>query len=113
MSQQDINTYSSDEYFFTTLFNKWFKHKNVNNNKKNEDNKHVILEKLHKKIQIDYAINTDELLCVICEENKIRVAMIPCGHLTGCIKCIHKALSIKLECITCREYISDVLIIYN
>ncbi len=53
--------------------------------------------------------------CIICEENEPRVALIPCGHMPGCIACTQRILSDAAAaalCPTCRTPVTGVLKVF-
>ena len=47
-------------------------------------------------------------VCSICMQNGIDCALIPCGHMTGCLSCVSRLYS----CPICRDAIADCLKIY-
>lgn len=50
--------------------------------------------------------------CIICEENNACVAIVPCGHVYSCDKCIKKCIQTVDYCSICRKRISSYLRIY-
>ena len=48
----------------------------------------------------------DEYMCLICLDLMFLPVTTPCGH-TFCKHCLQEALSIKLECISCRQSIAS------
>lgn len=64
-----------------------------------------ILDKETKK-------NEDDELCIICLENKVSHACIPCGHLKYCEKCV-KIIVDRNECAVCRSKVQSVYKIFT
>jgi hypothetical protein len=57
----------------------------------------------------DEPVKKDEKACIICFENKIKVAMIPCGHACMCISCTNRVSEQALRCPICKEDVKDAL----
>lgn len=72
----------------------------------------TMLTKLQQSLKSDSLSESENDECPICLENKKRVALITCGHIACCIKCISTTLAIKLECPVCRAPVTDVLVTF-
>jgi hypothetical protein len=55
----------------------------------------------------------DERLCILCEDAKKVVVLLPCKHMTLCTKCASTVLFKTLhECPICRVQIKDSMEVY-
>lgn len=58
-------------------------------------------------------IDDDENLCIVCEESRRRVTLLPCKHMCLCTNCASKHLRKTLnECPMCRAKIEDYMEIF-
>lgn len=48
--------------------------------------------------------------CIVCLENEVKIALIPCGHFCFCISCVHRVP--ENSCPICREAVVFRQIIY-
>lgn len=55
-----------------------------------------------------------EAICIICEENAVRVVPVPCGHAHTCLFCWQTMLAKNtiLNCATCRSEVRQVIRLY-
>ncbi|KAK9083021.1 hypothetical protein Scep_029492 [Stephania cephalantha] len=55
----------------------------------------------------------DSSSCAICLDAPIEGACIPCGHMAGCMSCLHEIKTKKWGCPVCRANIDQVLRLYS
>ncbi|GJY42317.1 ankyrin repeat-containing protein [Tanacetum coccineum] len=51
-------------------------------------------------------------LCVICLDAPVEGALIPCGHMAGCMSCLTEIKGKKMGCPVCRTNIDQVIRLY-
>lgn len=57
--------------------------------------------------------DNDDVICMICTENRRNVVLIPCAHSVTCIKCIKSIVSTNNKCPVCRSDIKDKIFYFS
>lgn len=57
--------------------------------------------------------DTDDGLCVVCLEHPADTAVVPCGHLCGCHRCMTGIMAAERLCPVCRGEASSTMRIYR
>merc|ERR1711964_141139 len=57
--------------------------------------------------------DSDDNLCIICEDNKKTHMCYPCGHKTFCASCVKDCKKDLKECPLCRKAIKDIIKVFD